>query len=80
MKLTLLIYLVITSLLPPIALGQVEGMWLPNLVYMHMKDPKGIRSIVEVEKNQIRFTYEGILMVTINLTMRSQCVIVKLSV
>jgi hypothetical protein len=48
MKLTLLIYLVITSLLPPIAVAQVEGMWLPGLVYMHMKDPKGLRSIVEV--------------------------------
>ena len=59
MKLILLIYLVITSLLPPIALGQVEGMWLPNLVYMHMKDPKGIRSIVEVEKKQNPFYLRG---------------------
>src|SRR5262249_38273570 len=49
----------ITILLAPIVLGQVEGVWLPNLVYTHMKDPKGIRSRVEVEKKQNPFYLRG---------------------
>jgi hypothetical protein len=59
MKLTLAVYIVTMGLLTSIALGQVEGMWLPGLVYNHMKDPKGIRSKVEIEKKQNPFYLRG---------------------